>query len=317
MSGAVRIRRRRWTAAEDKALRLHYEAMPAAELAALIDRTEDAVWIRARHAGLGKRQEEARPWTDHELEELFRCYDTDRPRDIAARLGRTTSAVSQQAACLGLVSRKTLISRSAVHDYFSAVSRPEQAYILGLLAADGCVGSRHPRVHLGLQAKDAHLVEFVRDRLCPEAALFRTENGFTTLQVTSRQMVSDLAAFGVVPRKSRILQWPGCLGDMLRPYLLGYFDGDGTAYAIRGKYPGWSVCSGSEAFLVSLKEFVREGTGVVMEKIHHRPGSDLYQVATTGRGAYVVNEWLHQEGLGLARKRFAEHLTARYRPMAA
>jgi hypothetical protein len=145
------------------------------------------------------------------------------------------------------------------------------------------------------------------------ANLSRKADGYASLQITSAQMARDLARFGIVPRKSRILPWPTGLGMLLRYYLLGYFDGDGFAYLIRDKYPGWGVCSGSEPFLVDLKEYIRASTGVVMEKIHHRPGADLWQVCTTGRGAFVVDEWLHRGGLGLERKRFPERALTRYR----
>ncbi len=313
MDNGIRIiRRRRWTAAEDDLLRQNYGRIPAADAGALIDRTEDAVWIRARKLGLDKREEEARPWTAAELDDVRRCYATEPPAEIAARLGRTTSSVSQQAACLGVISRKATVAASTVHDYFAAVASAEQAYILGLLAADGNVSSEHPRVSIGLQAKDTHLVEYVRDRLNPGASLSRKKDGYASLQVTSQQMVADLARFGVVPRKSRILGWPANLGFLLRPFLLGYFDGDGSACMAGGKYPNWSVCSGSEPFLIAMKAYVHESTGVVMQKIQHRPGSDLYQVATTGRQALVVDGWVHQDGLGLERKRFPEHAHARY-----
>jgi hypothetical protein len=73
------------------------------------------------------------------------------------------------------------------------------------------------------------------------------------------------------------------------------------------------VCSGSEKFLIDMKSYVLAKTAVAMEKIHHRPDSSLYQVATTGRGAFVIDEWLHQDGFGLSRKRFPERVLTRYR----
>ena len=125
-------------------------------------------------------------------------------------------------------------------------------------------------------------------------------------------MAADLARYGVVPRKSRTLQWPANLGPLLRSFLLGYFDGDGSACLARAKYPNWSVCSGSESFLISMKAYVLESTGVIMQKIQHRLNSDLYQVATTGRRALIVDEWLRQDGLGLERKRFPEQMKVYY-----
>lgn len=307
------IRRRRWTAAEDDAIRQHYGTMAAADIGALIDRTADAIWIRAAKLGLGKREEVHDPWTEAELDEVRRCYASEQVRDIAKRLGRTPAAVSQQAVHLGLTGRKAVITQATVHDYFSHISTVEQAYVLGLIAADGNVATGHPRVQFGLQARDVATVKFVRDRLNPCASLLVRPNGHTEILLTSRQMVADLARVGILPRKSHILQWPTGLGELLRPFLLGHFDGDGWIHAIRNRYPGWGTCSGSEQFLIDMKEYIRESTGVVLEKIHRRPGTNLYQVATTGRGAWIVNEWLHHDGLGMARKRHPEHLLSQYR----
>jgi hypothetical protein len=277
-----------------------------------MDRTAQAVWDRAVYLGLDKRSEEHRPWSQSELDEVRRCYPAERPSDIARRLGRTTSAVSQQAKVLGVVSRKALISIATVHSYFDEVTTAEQAYVLGLIAADGNVATGYPRVQLGLQAKDAHLVEWVRDRLSPRMPLSVRPDGHAVLMVTSAEMVSALARYGIVPRKSATLPWPGDLGPLQLPFLLGYFDGDGSACLARGEYPNWSACSGSEKFLIGLKAYVLAETGVVMQRIQHRRGTGLYQVATQGRTALVIDGWVHQEGLGLARKRFPEHVRARY-----
>ena len=136
------------------------------------------------------------------------------------------------------------------------------------------------------------------------------------MQVTSRQMVSDLARYGIVPRKSRMLMWPPHLGELQRPFLTGYFDGDGSMYLPRDRHgrerPGWTVCSGSERFLVDMKDYIRAVTGVELQKIQHRPGADLWQVSVTGHGAAVLDEFLHRDGVGLERKRFPLRVVARY-----
>lgn len=215
--------------------------------------------------------------------------------------------------------RNTLIQRAVAHDYFKDIDTPEKAYILGLLASDGCVTDRDV-VTFGLQAKDASLVEWVRDRLSPMSKLgVAKRDGFVSFAVTSHRMADDLARLGIVPRKSRFLAWPSVLGEMRRPFLLGCFDGDGSACVITrdredGEYPNWSICSGSEAFLVYMKVYILDETGVRLDKIQHRANSSLYQVMVTGRGAWAIDLWLHQvgDGFGLARKRFPASSTARY-----
>jgi hypothetical protein len=301
-----------WTATEEEVIRANLGRIPEAEIGKLLGRSQAAVSHRAvMKMGLSK-EDASRLIARTKLEEL-------RQQQWAAAIPTVPVLIPQRIPATTRtgrpISRKTLIAKSTVHDYFSDVVSTEQAYILGLLAADGNVASKHPCVTFGLQAKDAHLVEWVRDRLNPRATVYRTAKGFARIQVTSGQMVCDLAPFGIVPRKSRTLSWPHHLGPLLPFFLLGYFDGDGTSYLIRDKYPGWSACSGSRQFLEDMKSYILTMTGVTLEKIHHRPNSSLWQVATTSLGAFVLDEWLHQGSLGLIRKRFPERVVARYRSL--
>lgn len=312
---AGHIRRRRWTDAEDEAIRNLYGSITASQIAEQIGRTENAVWLRAKALGLDKHPAPI-PWSEAELATLSRCYTTEPPAALAKRLGRSTSSVYQQARVLGLVSRKTLIGRSAVTDYFDSIDTAEKAYILGLMASDGNV--HQGRVHFGLQEKDAHLVAYVRDRLFPDAVIYvDPEDGFRSFAMTCHPMATTLATLGIVERKSRILKWPtGLPKAMLRPFLLGYYDGDGCAFVkIKGRYqyPDWSVSSGSYEFIAKLKEYVEESTEVMLQKIRQRKGKSLYEVAKSGRGAYIINRWLHEgECLGLSRKTFPLTATLRY-----
>ena len=172
------------------------------------------------------------------------------------------------------------MGQSAVAHYFDRIDTVEKAYLLGLMAADGNV--HKDRVHFGLQAEDADLVAYVRDRLFPDAVIHvDRKDGFRSFAMVCHPMAAALASWGVLPRKSCILAWPTSLSSAtLRPFLLGYFDGDGSVFVIRkarNEYPGWSVSSGSREFLVQMKEYIRESTGVVLQKIHQRKGTSVYE----------------------------------------
>jgi hypothetical protein len=315
-----RTRPDEWTESEDQRLRDMYSTMSAFAVGRRLGRSETAVWARARTLGLAKRTELHTPWTDEELALLSELYSEMPATEVAQRLRRTASAVTQQAKVLGLVSNKTLINQSVTRDYFRRIDTAEKAYILGLLAADGNVSDKG-RISLGLQDKDSDLLRFVRDRLSPRHVITVVEHRkFSSFGFTSHDMATDLAKWGIVPRKSRTISWPTALGEFQRPFLLGYFDGDGSASLLRaahgGIYPTWSVCSGSRALIEGLKEYVREATAVDVGKIRVRPNADLFEVGTSGSGAFVVDEWLHTDGLGLERKRFPAEVLQRYQGAA-
>ena len=63
---------------------------------------------------------------------------------------------------------KNLLKMATVqHDYFHCIEKPMQAYLLGLLASDGCVLSGRPRIQLIVHEQDRELVEIVQEELAP------------------------------------------------------------------------------------------------------------------------------------------------------
>ena len=199
------------------------------------------------------------------------------------------------------------------HDYFAQIDSPMKAYMLGILAADGNVLPKHHRITLELSAKDADLLELVRDQLVPGGAIIsRHRNGYDyqVLAFVSRKMIDDLEALGVTAVKSRTITWPEKLpSSFAREFILGYFDGDGyITYHERPnrRYPYLGFTSGSFHLLVSIADVIEHHTGI-------RPGgpwrknetTNAYLIRASGNSALIIDEWLHTNGLGLQRKRLS------------
>jgi hypothetical protein len=90
------------------------------------------------------------------------------------------------------------------HDYLACLDNSIKAYVLGVLAADGNVLSKHHRITLELSAKDANLLETVRNELVPGGAItsrHRRGYGYQILAFVSHQMVNDLEALGITAAK--------------------------------------------------------------------------------------------------------------------
>lgn len=199
------------------------------------------------------------------------------------------------------------------HDYLARIDSPMKAYVLGVLAADGNVLPKHHRITLELSAKDADLLEIVRDQLVPGGATTtRHRNGYDyqVLAFVSRNMIDDLELLGVTAAKSLTLRWPERLpSTFAREFILGYFDGDGfITYHERPnrRYPYIGITSGSRDLLVSIADVIEQYTGI-------RPGgpwrkgilSGAYQIRASGNSAFIIDKWLHTSGLGLKRKRLS------------
>lgn len=240
----------------------------------------------------------AEPWTEDELGVLRERYGTVKALVIADQLGRSIHAIRIRAGIEGLRSqgRYTLVP-----GYFRVIDSPEKGYLLGLLAADGYV-NRAGQVTLALHMKDRELVEMFRQEIAPGARI--TPYGETMLRchVQSAELAADLAAWGVVPRKSLIMEWPELGPAMGRSYLHGYFDGDGSI----GREPieRWSITGGNPNFLESVQLFVLTECGIkVGGPYRDKRHANAWSIAATGKPVLTLNEWLQRDGLGLARKR--------------
>lgn len=170
--------------------------------------------------------------------------------------------------------------RLACHrDYFCAVATEQQAYVLGFFAADGSVSASD--VRLCLAAKDKEHLLKIRSLLGSAHAVneYTDPKGHCTVvwAATSEELVRDLTRNGVGPRKTHTLRWPEHLSDeMLRHFLRGYFDGDGSAYSYIPKgYITPQVrltFSGNETFLTGCRAFLQRTCGVGDVKIiNHAP----------------------------------------------
>lgn len=113
------------------------------------------------------------------------------------------------------------------------VANPQAAYYVGLLFADGYIERRQKAVSIALRDYDAavlySLAEFVG---LPHSAVrlkSKARSDMRRLSICSAPLVSALAAYGIVPRKSRegVPYFPQQYSDALLAFLHGWMDGDG------------------------------------------------------------------------------------------
>lgn len=248
------------------------------------------------------------PWSEEELAYLKVNYATLKTKDIAEHLGRSYQAVAQRANIEGLVSRQRSAMHSLIPGYFREIDTPVKAYLLGLLASDGWISDKG-QLSLALQEKDSALVEFARDQIAPGARVKSYETRTTRMvlfKVQSPDLATDLAGWGIVPRKSRIVTWPHAVAaDMQRGFLHGYFDGDGSLG--HKPMPRWALVSGCEPFLRDAQAFVYKEIAVrVGGPYQDKRHNAAWSIVATGEPVRALDAWLQQDGLGLARKRLGD-----------
>lgn len=123
-------------------------------------------------------------------------------------------------------------------NYFEEIDTEEKAYWLGFIAADGSIVNNGSVLEISLKQSDRnHLIKFAnaigetdrmvkdRNQKCSNGKYYPTSR----ISVCSSTMINHLAKYGIVQNKGFNLVFPNFLKEeLLRHYLRGYFDGDGS-----------------------------------------------------------------------------------------
>lgn len=319
-----------WSAAEDEFLRLNYPTMPIKDISAHLGRSYQAIQLRADRKGVTKVGNPGSTWTEDEDDLLRDLHGVMELTEVATYLGRTPAAVRHRASRLALNKRirhertpkpredTVLTMRWDVirHDYFAEIDNPMKAYLLGWLASDGNVKKRENTIRLRLNRKDEEILHLFRRELAPFHPVTpyegRRSSGETSpmgrFEVNSEQMKCDLIRLGVTPDKTLTFQYPPIPAEFDAPFLLGYFDGDGSLCR-NGRYWRWTIVGASESFLVATQDRIEAAVGTRPRGPHrHMSGSRAKRIQLDGSHVIPVDAWLHTDIDGLARKslRFRE-----------
>ena len=126
-------------------------------------------------------------------------------------------------------------------NYFEDINTEEKAYWLGFLYADGYVQNDEKnyqyRLTLRLQKSDiTHIQKFANciNSNSPIQEIHSLFNGkeYVGVQISlySKKIINDLYRLGCIQAKSLVLKPPTLREDLIRHFIRGYFDGDGSAY---------------------------------------------------------------------------------------
>lgn len=152
-------------------------------------------------------------------------------------------------------------AKSVNHDYFSNPSS-NMAWMLGFLAADGCVSKSRNQIVINLSRTDRNILEIIKEEIQIENNICDYENkdGFlcSSLSWTSQKQKEDLKKYNIVPAKTLILKPPYELPkEFWIDYIRGYFDGDGTICQ-SGEGIRWSIGGAVKEMLEFVVNFLYE-----------------------------------------------------------
>lgn len=138
---------------------------------------------------------------------------------------------------------------------FDKIELEWHAYILGFLLSDGYQNGS--QIGFAQSIKDVDYITKLRDLFSKDIKLsfWKTKCSF---KVSSKIACENLSKLGVTPRKTyKELSIPLMEEHLLRHFIRGYFDGDGTIFVctVKGipKYMKGNICSPTENILKELQ----------------------------------------------------------------
>ena len=182
----------------------------------------------------------------------------------------------------------------AERDHYLAEIGPEQAWFLGLVAADGNV-SDDGQFTISQSGDDGlRLIQYLAARLNFTGKIYANETGCQinyTMSFRSKPLCADLALYGILPRKSLTFEFSQAIPkEYHTEFLRGYIDGDGfVGICFSGKTHYLCVSFvGTEKFT----EFAYNITPIVGSRRHLERAKNCWEIRWYGKKAIAIGEWL-------------------------
>lgn len=184
-------------------------------------------------------------------------------------------------------------------NYFQNESE-NMAWLMGFLAADGCIEKDRNVIKLSLSTVDKEILEKIRKEIQLDSPVkdYQTSQGYNVskLQWSSEQHKKDLAFYGIIPQKTFKLLPPYRLNEKFwKDYIRGFWDGDGSITLLENNYNSleWQLVSGTKEILDFIINYFYEEYSIPKVQIHsiNRSGKDLFTIlysTTASRKIYEI-----------------------------
>ncbi len=155
-------------------------------------------------------------------------------------------------------------------DFFSKWSQ-EMAYVLGLIATDGCI-SKSGTVSLCIN--DRELLEKVKLAMGSEHTIkpHKHQRALYGFRFARERLTTDLNNLGILPKKSHTIGFPNVPDVFMADFIRGVFDGDGSVYFEKRSrdYPVRAAFVSSSQEFIEKLEIALQRLGLPKRAIHEQ-----------------------------------------------
>jgi transposase len=273
------------------------EESPVKPIADMFGVSETTIYEYLEKWGIPRRSY-TRDITAEEKEEIIKLHtDGYNTYQIAPLFDTTPSTIRLNLNKWGYeTSRYTY---SANHNFFSELNTARKVYWLGFITSDGSINDRahNNSLDIGLCDIDIdHLQKFLDD-IESDHKIYTSTDDKAEIKITSPQMVSDLAKYGIVPRKAHIVKPHKDIDlNYERDYWRGQIDGDGSVgyTKTRDTYRPSITITGTyetcEGFMNYCKKFVDSKAKIY--KYKDKKSTHSYRIV--GKNAVIIIRELYE-----------------------
>lgn len=175
----------------------------------------------------------------------------------------------------------------------------EMAYILGYIAADGCISRSNGYPYLMFASIDKDIILKVRKVLKSTHKIRELfPNGFKGkkqyhLSIGAKDIWEDLESLGITERKSLTLKFPSAPKEYQRHFIRGYFDGDG--YITKCEDRDTIGFLGTYDFISTVENIFRNRLNIREKKIQEIESGKLHRINYYTREAFSILEWMYKD----------------------
>ena len=192
-------------------------------------------------------------------------------------------------------------------NYFKTLSN-NMSYLLGFIAADGCVLEKSNILQIALAEVDKSFIELIAKELETNYPIstYTSKKGYTSCKIAIRssEIFNDLKNYNIIPRKTYHFQFPKetLPKEYWLDFIRGYFDGDGTVCTAGRGAIRWSLCSYSKNFLEEIVNILFD-FGIPKVNIYLKKDTNTYYIQYSTNSTKKLYTLLYTENcLCLPRK---------------
>lgn len=242
---------------------------------------------------------------------------------IGKKIGFSPSAIHLKLSDWGVITRPVSENNKTVfkEDVFDSIDDEMKAYWFGFICADGYITGDYVGIALGIVDiehlnKFKDFIQYPFDVRIYDNSKYGDSysNGkYCRILFKSTHMVNSLIKTGCMYNKSLKFRFPekGKIpNDLIRHFLRGYFDGDGTiTFTKKSRH---FKLSGTHNFLKSVIEFANESidSHEYIFKTYKRHNNDLdhWYISYGGtRKTYAFLNWLYEGSSVSLRRKFDKY----------